>query len=152
MNSKSGNLQRDIPYQSKNSVYTTKRYFANRLQGGTTGKVHNRTPTCQERMWHINELELVAVKFAFLTISSIKILTSVHIQINNMVALTYLKEMWGAKNKKMTKMPKEIWEVLLSNGITITVEYLPKALNKRADQESQPRTENSEWILCKNVF
>ena len=103
-------------------------------------------------MWHINELELVAVKFAFLTISSIKILTSVHIQINNMVALTYLKEMWGAKNKKMTKMPKEIWEVLLSNGITITVEYLPKALNKRADQESQPRTENSEWILCKNVF
>ena len=49
---------------------------------------------------------------------------------DNLEALTYLKKTGDAKNKKMTKIAKEIWEILLSNMITITVEYLVSTLNK----------------------
>ena len=34
------------------------------------------------------------------------------------------------KNQKMTKITKQIWEILLLNGTTITVEHFPRALNK----------------------
>ena len=57
---------------------------------------------------------------------------------DNMVASTYLKIMGGGG--------------LHSNGIMITVEYCSSALNKLDDLESQCRTENSEWILCKDIF
>ena len=40
------------------------------------------------------------------------------------------KKTGDAKNKKLTKIAKEIWEILLSNMITITVEYLVSTLNK----------------------
>ena len=44
----------------------------------------------------------------------------------------------------MTKIAKKILKIFLLNGITITVKYLPSALNKLADQQSQHRTKNSE--------
>ena len=35
----------------------------------------------------------------------------------------------------MSKIAEEVKEILPSNGITITVEYLPRSLNKLAGQE-----------------
>ena len=100
------------------------------------GKCTRGTWTCHEIMWHINELELLAVKFAFQTFSKGQ----------------YLKRMRCIRNQKMTKIANNIWGVLLSNGITTTVEHFPSALSRLADQESRRRTKNSEWILCKDVF
>ena len=39
-----------------------------------------------------------------------------------------------------------------SNGIAITVEYLPSDQNKLAEQESSRKVDSSEWMLNKSVL
>ena len=106
----------------------------------------------QERKWHINELELLAVKLTLQTFLKSQNFTSIHIEMDNIVALTYLKKMGGTKNQKMTILSKEIWEMLISKQIMINVEYLPSSLNKVADLESCRKVNLSEWVLCRHVF
>ena len=48
----------------------------------------------------------------------------------------------GIQNKKKKK---KNWEFLFSNGITITIKYVPSALNK-----SSHKLDCSEWLLNKN--
>ena len=45
---------------------------------------------------------------------------SIHIQMDNIVTLTYLKKI--IKHQKMTILSKEIWKILISVQIMITVE------------------------------
>ena len=52
----------------------------------------------------------------------------------------------------MTILSKEIWEMLISKQIMITVEYLPSSLNKVADVESCRKVDSSEWVLWRHVF
>ena len=49
-------------------------------------------------------------------------------------------------------LSKEIWEMLISKQIMITVEYLPSSLNKVADVESCRKVDSSEWVLWRHVF
>jgi len=49
----------------------------------------------------------------------------------------------------MTIISKEIWDNLMSRGIT---EYLPGKLNIEADRESRQMKDSSEWKLCLMVF
>ena len=58
----------------------------------------------------------------------------------------------GTKNQKMTILSKEIWEMLISKQIMITVEYLPSSLSKVADLECRRKVDSSEWVLCRHVF
>ena len=83
--------------------------------------------------WYINELELLAAKLALQTFLKRQNFTSIHMQMDNIVALAYLKKMEATKNQKMIILSKEIWEILISKQIIITVEYLPSSLNKVAD-------------------
>ena len=56
-----------------------------------------------------------------------------HIHVENMTALRYLLKMWGTKNPELMQISKEIWEILLGQGITIAAEHLPGNLNCNAD-------------------
>ena len=116
------------------------------------GKSIGRTWSFQERKLHTNELKLLAVKLALQTFLKSQNFTSIHIQMDNIVALTYLKKMGGTKNQKMTVLSKEIWETVISKQIIITVEYLPSSFNKVADLESCCKVDSSEWVLCRHVF
>ena len=106
----------------------------------------------QERKWHINELKLPAVKLVLQRFRNSQNFTSIHIQIDNIVALTYLKKLGGTKNHKMNILSKEICEILISEQIMITVEHLPSSLNKVVDPESRRKVDSSKWILCRHVF
>ena len=48
-------------------------------------------------------------------------------------------------------MSKELWEFLIGNAITITVEYLPGKLNTLTDKESRKKN-SSEWKLNPRIF
>ena len=91
----------------------------------------------KEQDLHINQLELLAIKFAILTFAEMWKMSAVHIQVDNMTALSYLLKMGGTKNPELMQISKEIWEFLLGQGITITAEYLPGNINYKADWESQ---------------
>ena len=56
------------------------------------------------------------------------------------------------KNQKMTILSKEIWEILISKQMMITVEYLLSLLNKVTNLESLCKVDSSQQVLCRHVF
>ena len=62
-------------------------------------------------------------------------MSAIHIQVDNMTALSYLLKMGGTKNPDLMQISKEIWEILFGQGITITAKNLPGNLNCEADWE-----------------
>ena len=106
----------------------------------------------QESSLHINVLELLAIKLALLMFSKMFNLKSIHFQVNNMSALSYLMKIGGTQNKEMIAISKEIWEFALSKEIMLTAEYLPGRLNARADWASRNFQDSSEWLLSPRAF
>ena len=104
------------------------------------------------RTKHINILELIAVKLAILTFTIGKSVTVIHLQIDNMTALSYLVKMGGSLNPELLQVAKEIWDYLLANGIAVTAEYLPSSLNIQADWQSRNHRDSSDWKLNPKIF
>ena len=98
--------------------------------------------TLPEKKDHINILELRAAKYAILAFTRLyPTAKTIHIKMDNIVALSYLVKMGGTRNQLLVQISKEIWEYLLDKGITITAEYLPGALNREADMQSRTASE-----------
>lgn len=107
----------------------------------------------QEKNHHINILELKAAKLAILSFHRMfPEALSIHVQMDNIVVLTYLKKMGGTRNQVLTSISKQIWGYLLNHQITITVEYLLGKLNVEADAMSRYVRDSSEWKLNLQVF
>ena len=106
----------------------------------------------EEAGLHINIQELLAVKFALQTFVKKDRMNSIHFQIDNKTALSYLLKMGGTASLTMINIAKEIWGILLIRNITITGEYLPSILNKIADWESRNTKDSSDWKLCPHMF
>lgn len=100
---------------------------------------------------HINILELEACRKAILTFTRIHKVKSIHLQIDNKCALTYLLKQGGKSNRVMNDIAKEIWQFLIKNKITISAEYIPSQLNIQADRMSRTM-DLSEWKLSKRIF
>ena len=104
--------------------------FIDRLGCSSPGKINRRNTVISRKKRHISELELLVLKLALQTFLRSQNFTSIHIQMDNIVSLTYLKKMGGTKNQKMTILSKEIWEISIPKQIMITVEYLPALSTK----------------------
>ena len=111
-----------------------------------------------ERMWsapemksHINVFELLDIKLAIKTFWKTLKHKVIHLQVGNMVALTYLLKMGGSQNLKLVQL-KEIWDHLLQCGITLTAEYLPSKLNVTVEWESRNNSDSSELKLAPQSF
>ena len=115
----------------------TDRCLNNGLGGGTCDGISTGGMwSAQEMKYHINILELLAVKLAIQKFTKCRDVKAIHLQVDNIVALPYLMKMGGTQNLKMVELAKGILEYLLKWGITITAEYLPSELNLTADWES----------------
>ena len=79
-------------------------------------------------------------------------ISAMHIQVDNMAALSYFLKMRGEKNPELMQISTETWEFLLGQGITITGEHLPGYLNCKVDWESLHQKDSSEWKLCPLIF
>ena len=77
---------------------------------------------------------------------------SVHLQIDNVLALSHLVKMIGTKGAELNKISKEIWEYLIGNKITLTEECSPSSQNIQADWESRHTKVTSEWKMCPQIF
>ena len=95
------------------------------------------TWTQQEIRMHKNELERFALKLSLETFLKAQEIKSLHVKMDNIVALTYLLKMGGAKNLQMVCLSRQIWEMLLRKKVTVTAEYLPSRLSKHADIETR---------------
>ena len=124
--------------------------FIDRLGCSSPGKINWRNMVISRKKMAYQRVGTTSSKASPPNIS--QEFTSIHIQMDNIVTLTYLKRMGGSKNQKMIILSKEIWEILISKQIMITVEYLTSSLNKVADLESRRKVDFSEWVLCSHVF
>ena len=86
----------------------------------------------EEKHFHINVLELLALKFTILIFTKNLPHFTIHVQIDNKVALTNLLKMGGTRSPQFLKI-KSISNYLLSRLIITTAEHLPSRLNVRAD-------------------
>ena len=86
---------------------------------------------------HINQLELLAIKFAIFTFAKMWKMSAIHIHVDNMTVLSYLLKMVGTNNPKLMQISNQIWEFLHRKGITITADLLQGNLNCKADWESR---------------
>ena len=109
--------------------------------------------TLLESKYHINVLELKAAKFAILTFTRMyPSVQSIHLQMDHIVALSYLVKVGVTQNKVLSDLSKEIWDYLLAKRITITTEYLPGALNKETNFQLRVVRDSSKWKLDYKVF
>ena len=103
--------------------------FQKNLNGGKWSK--------KEQGHHINVSELMAVKFATLTLTKNLSHLVIHIQMDSKVTRSYLLKMGGTHSLELLKISKSIWHYLLSHGVIITEEDLPSKWNIQADWESR---------------
>ena len=68
--------------------------------------------SAQEMKYHINILELLTVNLAIQKFTKYSDVKAIHLQVDNIVALTYLMKMGGIQNLKTVELAKEIWEYL----------------------------------------
>ena len=101
---------------------------------------------------HINEQELIAANLAIRTFTKWKETRSIHLQIDNTAALSYIIRQGGTKSQGLLNRAKEIWDYLSEKGIQISAEWLPTHLNKEADFESRNVKDSSDWLLDSKVF
>ena len=101
---------------------------------------------------HINTLELLAAELAIKTFVRVNPVPSIHIWIDNQVALSYLVKMGGTKNESLTAISKRIWTFLLNKGITLTAGWIPSKQNWRADLESRRSQNSGDWMLLPSLF
>ena len=86
---------------------------------------------------------LKTAKFAILTLTRMHPLSqSIHLQMDNVIALSHLVKMGGTHNKVLSNISKQIWDYLLAKGITITTEYPPGA-----EKTKEIRAQNSQLLL-----
>ena len=138
-------------FSNKNPIWSFRRCFNKRLGVYFKGVSIGGKWSKEEKHFHINVLELLALKFAILTFTKNLSHLTIHVQVDNKVALAYLLKMGGTRSPQLLKISKSIWNYLLSHQITITAEYLPSRLNVRADWESRNATDSSDWKLHQKV-
>ena len=99
-----------------------------------------------EKFWHINALELKAVRLAILSFTQFKKLNTIHLRIKNMIALSYLLNMGGTQNKPLIEISKEISSYCIERKIHLTAEYTfdSSLSNQTADWASQNFQDSSE--------
>ena len=78
-------------------------------------------------------------------------LKSVHFQVGNMSAFSYLK-IGGTQSKGMIAIYKEICEFAMSKEIMLTAEYLSGRLNDKTEWASRNFQDLSKWLLFPRVF
>ena len=81
-----------------------------------------------------------------------KLVTAIHIQIENMAALPYLVKIGGTRSPELLQVAKEIWDYLLANGMAVTAEYVPSSLNIQANWQSRYHRDLSDWKLNPKMF
>ena len=89
----------------------------------------------EERVLHINVLEMIAIKLALLSFHKMMNFRSVHLQVDNNIVLSYFLKMGGTVSKELIQLSIDIWQFLFAHQIMITAEYLPSSLNVTADWE-----------------
>ena len=108
--------------------------------------------TRQERMCHINLLELKAVFIALQIFAAHHSNCHILSLVDNTTAIAYINHKGGTHSRAMSNLAIEIWEWCMARNLTIHAEHIPGCENIRADMESRRSVDPSDWCLNRTIF
>ena len=119
--------------------------------GGTNGvsSINGRWSMAEQNC-HINELELLAIKFCLQFFYKDLCNKVICIMSDNAIAISYVNHMGGTKSARCNDIAREIW--VLGKGTWISANHIPGQENTEADQMSCTFTDHTEWMLSDEIF
>ena len=101
---------------------------------------------------HINCLELEAAKLGLQSLCAKEKCVHIHLQLDNVTAVTFINNMGGTHSKPCNKVARDIWLWCIERKIWLTATHIPGVQNKTADRLSRKFNDRTEWKLNPNVF
>lgn len=101
----------------------------------------------QEKLEHINFLELKAVEYALRTFVSDLRSRDILIRIDNTTAIAYINKMGSSQFPKLSALSKSIWQWCESRDLHIFASYIRSVDNTIADSESRILSNETEWEI-----
>ena len=103
--------------------------------------------TSEQQLLHINVKELLAVVLALQHFAPTFQGHSVMIITDNMVTLHYIRKQGGTKSPQLIQLAIQVWEIALKYSLQLQVQFIPTALNTKADYLSRLSKSHTEWKL-----
>lgn len=101
---------------------------------------------------HINCLELEAAKLGLQALCAKEKDVHIHLQLDNVTAVTFLNNMGGTHSKPCNKVARDIWLWCMRRNIWLTATHIPGIQNTTADKFSRKFQDRTEWQLKPSVF
>ena len=108
--------------------------------------------TVEEKLCHINVLELKAGYLGLKSFCTDIRHSHVKLNMDNTTAIAYVNHMGGSHSCQCNVMAKDIWQFCIERNIWLTAAHLPGHLNVIADEKSRVFDDKTEWKLNAHVF
>ncbi|KAB0802676.1 hypothetical protein PPYR_04862 [Photinus pyralis] len=108
--------------------------------------------TPEDRLHHINYLELLAIFFALKGFASSCSNSNILLRCDNTTALSYINKMGSIHHSALFDLTKRIWEWCEERNLWLHVSYISSSDNWIADRESRSLTPETEWSLSNRAF
>ena len=106
-----------------------------------------------ERIYHINWLEMRAVQLGLQLFAADKCQTSIRCEVDNTTTVAYLNHKGGTRSRPLCNLAQEIWEWALSRQLHLVAVHVPGKMNIRADYQSRAiRLSSGDWMLNPELF
>ena len=102
--------------------------------------------SCQERMMHINCLELLAATLATKTFAKSKTAISILLRIDSTMTVAYINNLGGTASKELVLLTRDLWMWCLERNFHITAVHLPGVMNTIADTESRVMRDDQQSL------
>lgn len=106
----------------------------------------------EESIYHINFLELLAIKFCILSFKNQLKDRSIRILSDNITAVFYIKKIGGTHSLQMCELAMDIWKYLIEYNICINIVHIPGEQNTLADLQSRSLHDNNDYSLNTDIF
>jgi hypothetical protein len=107
--------------------------------------------TLEEKLNHINVLELMAIFFALKALVDKVRNTHVKILSDSSTAVCYINNMGGIRSDKCNEVSRDIWLFCMSEGIWLSCAHIPGVKNE-ADIPSRQFKDHIEWEIKDEIF
>ena len=106
----------------------------------------------KETFYHINVLELLAIKWAVLSFVPLNRVFHVRIMSDNTTAISYINKLGGSKSISCNNIAIDIWNFCIREGCHISAAHIPGIDNVLADWKSRSFHDSGEWMLDSHIF
>ena len=106
----------------------------------------------EEKMLHINCLELKAAFLAFKCFFKNRRSIHVLLKMDNTSAIAYINKMGGTVSPALNNLNKEFWLWCMERDISVQAQHIAGRLNSTADAESREMMDRYDWKFCPQIF